>query len=135
MVYVTSDLHGRFDCLKILLDKSGFYDSDDNWLYIIGDVIDRNCDGGVDILKWLLIQSNVQLILGNHEDMLLSNAWVFDEVTDESLSGLEAMNIEALRQWEANGGDVTLKALSKESHSTRCDIIEYLPHAFKAVEN
>ena len=63
MVYVTSDLHGRMDCLEKLLDYVHFDEDEDNWLYILGDVIDRNNKGGVDILKWLLIQPNVQLIL------------------------------------------------------------------------
>ena len=67
MVYVTSDLHGRMDCLEKLLDYVHFDEDEDNWLYILGDVIDRNNKGGVDILKWLFIQPNVQLILGNHE--------------------------------------------------------------------
>ena len=55
MIYVTSDLHGHFDCLKTLLEYVRF--TDDDWLYIIGDVIDRNQNGGVDILKWLLVDS------------------------------------------------------------------------------
>lgn len=40
------------------LKKANF--SDDDFLYIIGDVIDRNGDGGVDILLWLLEQPNAQ---------------------------------------------------------------------------
>ena len=32
MVYVTSDLHGRMDCLKKLLDYIHFNDDEDNWL-------------------------------------------------------------------------------------------------------
>ena len=46
--------------LKKLLEYVNFYDDEDNWLYILGDVIDRNNNGGVDILKWLLFQPNVQ---------------------------------------------------------------------------
>ena len=48
MNYVTSDLHGYplADFLR-LLDKARFSDADD--LIILGDVIDRNGDGGVEI--------------------------------------------------------------------------------------
>ena len=61
-VYVTSDLHGLpLKDLKLLLDSVNFNDND--WLYILGDVIDRQNDGGVEILKWLLNQPNAQLIL------------------------------------------------------------------------
>lgn len=71
MTYVISDLHGYpLEKFKKLLEKAKF--SDDDFLYILGDVIDRNGDGGVEMLCWLFEQPNVQLILGNHEAMLLS---------------------------------------------------------------
>lgn len=63
MTYVISDLHGYpLEKLKKLLKKANF--SSDDFLYILGDIIDRNGDGGVGILLWLLEQVNVQLILG-----------------------------------------------------------------------
>lgn len=124
MLYVTSDLHGHFDCLKKLLDHVHF--GDDDWLYIIGDVIDRNQNGGVDILKWLLVQPNVQLIQGNHEQMLLSNRWLFQEINDDNIDSLNPTNMKLLNLWKRNGGEVTMKALSKESKETRQDILEYL---------
>ena len=86
-VYVASDLHGlALDDLKSLLALADFKDSD--WLYILGDVIDRQNDGGVEILKWLLEQPNAQLILGNHEAMLLSCSFVFDEITIPKTAGM-----------------------------------------------
>ena len=126
MVYITSDLHGRMDCLKKLLDYVHFNDDEDNWLYILGDVIDRNNKGGVDILKWLLIQPNVQLILGNHEQMFLSNRWVFQEINEDSIDAIDEKNISLLTLWESNGGSCTMQALSQESPETRQDILEYL---------
>lgn len=57
-VYVISDLHG-YPLKKFinLLDKSGF--SDNDFLYILGDVVDRSGDGGIEILCWMLRQPNV----------------------------------------------------------------------------
>lgn len=53
MFYVISDLHGYpLKKLKGLLEKADFGDND--FLYILGDVVDRNGDGGVEILTWLL---------------------------------------------------------------------------------
>ena len=124
MIYVTSDIHGKFDCLKKLLDKAKF--SDNDWLFIIGDVIDRNADGGVEILKWLLVQPNVQLILGNHEDFLLSNRWLFEEISDESLESLDGFALSRLADWQSNGGDVTIKSLSAQTPDVRFDILDYL---------
>lgn len=44
MTYVISDLHGYpLEKFKMLLDKAGFCDDDE--LFILGDVVDRNGDG------------------------------------------------------------------------------------------
>ena len=130
-VYVTSDLHGlELEKLKSLLKKAGFKDSD--WLYILGDVIDRQNDGGVEILKWLLEQPNVQLILGNHEAMLLSCDFVFDEITENSIRSLSAEKLELLNNYNDNGGGVTLKALRELMQTdpdTVADILDYLREA------
>lgn len=126
MIYLTSDIHGKKDCLEKLLDYVHFNDGEDDFLFILGDVIDRNNNGGVDILKWLLIQPNVQLILGNHEQMLLSNRWVFQEISDESIDTIDEKNIALLSLWESNGGSCTIKALSQELPETRQDILDYL---------
>lgn len=67
--YTISDLHGYpVDKFKALLDKANFSDTDT--LYILGDVIDRNGDGGVSLLRYIMAQPNFGFILGNHEDML-----------------------------------------------------------------
>lgn len=130
-IYVTSDLHGLpLNDLKALLKKVNFNEND--WLYILGDVIDRKNDGGVEILKWLLEQPNVQLILGNHEAMLLSCDFVFDEVTNENLVGFTKEKMELLMNYAQNGGDVTLKALRELMHTsaeTVEDILDYLRDA------
>lgn len=130
-IYVTSDLHGTsLTELQSLLTKAGFTERD--WLYILGDVIDRNGDGGVEILEWLLYQTNAQLILGNHEAMLLSCAFLFEEVTEENIGKLKPSQMELLENYRLNGGDVTLKALAKknrEDRDTVLDILDYLREA------
>ena len=130
-VYVTSDLHGLpLGDLKSLLKRADFSESD--WLYILGDVIDRQNDGGVEILLWLLEQPNVQLILGNHEAMLLSCDFVFEEISEESIAGFTKENLELLQSYTKNGGDVTLKALKDlmpSSPETLGDILDYLREA------
>lgn len=128
MIYVISDLHGYpLEKLKKLLSKAEF--SDNDFLYILGDVIDRNGDGGVGILCWLLYQPNAQLILGNHEAMLLSCNFVFDEITDETIATLTEEKIELLQNYMLNGGDVTLRALQKLTRETQLDIRDYLREA------
>lgn len=137
MIYVISDLHGYpLEKLKKLLNKADF--SDNDFLYILGDVIDRNGDGGVEMLCWLMEQSNIQLLLGNHEAMLLACKFVFDEITEESINALNEDKIALLNNYMLNGGDVTLKSLSKlgkESPVTLKEIYDYLADAplFEAV--
>lgn len=106
-VYVTSDLHGFLlaDLLSFL-NRIGFGEND--FLYVLGDVIDRNGDGGVGVLRWMTCQINVEFILGNHEKMMLDSAFVFDEITEQSVKALGDKDLESLYLWQANGGDVTL---------------------------
>ena len=112
MIYVTSDLHGlEITKLKALLKKACFNENDR--LFVLGDVIDRQNDGGVAILIWLSEQSNTQLILGNHEAMLLSCDFVFSEITEESIKHFDNEQTELLHNYMLSGGDVTLKALRK----------------------
>ena len=127
-IYVTSDLHGlELKKLKELLKKVKF--NDDDWLYILGDVVDRQNDGGVEVLVWLLEQYNVQLILGNHEAMLLANEFVFNEITEDSIKNIDAEKVEFLNMYLSNGGDVTLKnlkILKASDNETFSSVFEYL---------
>ena len=125
MIYVISDLHGyphgRF---LQLLEKASFGAKD--FLYILGDVVDRNGDGGIETLKWLLYQPNVQLIMGNHEAMLLACSFVIDEISDDFDEQMTDEKVDMLERYMADGGDITLKALQKEPKEVQEDIMDYL---------
>ncbi len=123
-IFVTSDLHGySLDKFKDFLDKVGFCGED--FLYILGDVIDRGPDG-VKILKWLMLQPNVELLLGNHEAMLLACDFLFDEITEDSISKLTGTKLNTYRTWVSNSGQVTLDALSGVRNKEIQYILEYL---------
>ena len=125
MIYVISDLHGYpHDKFLDLLNRAGFNKND--FLYILGDVVDRNGDGGVETLQWLMYQTNVQLILGNHEAMLLGCSFVFDEITDKSIETLTAEKIDMLTRYQLDGGDATLRAMQKIPKETQQDILDHL---------
>ena len=130
MIYVTSDLHGiSLEKLKALLDKVGF--ADDDFLFVLGDVIDRG-EHGAELLRWLSLCPNAELLLGNHEAMMLSCGFLFEEITEDSLSNLSEDNIALLTNWLSNGGDTTLKALRelhKTSPETVIGILDYLKEA------
>ena len=126
MIYVVSDLHGYpLDRFRKRLDAAGF--GEDDFLYILGDIIDRSGDGGAAMLAWLLEQPNIQLLLGNHEAMLLSCSFVFREITDESIPEMaQAESIGMLSTYLRNGGGVTLAGLKKLAPELREDILDYL---------
>lgn len=131
MLFVTSDLHGcSLDKLKQLLEKADFGSRDDDYLFILGDVIDRNGDGGVSILRWLMEQPNAELLLGNHEAMLLACEWIFDTITEDAIAShitSEKMNV--LSTWMNNGAEPTMKELKylmKTNPYVVNDIFAYL---------
>ncbi|MBQ2866253.1 MAG: metallophosphoesterase [Clostridia bacterium] len=111
MIYVTSDLHGYpLEDFLALLDGAGFSDRD--FLFVLGDVIDRG-DEGAELLRWIAEQPNVQLILGNHEAMLLACDFVFDDITDDNLSRLSSDKLSTLSTWLYNGAQPTLSGLRR----------------------
>lgn len=116
MIYVTSDLHGCApEVLQKLLKQANF--SEDDFLFVLGDVIDRG-EHGIALLLWLSQQSNVQLILGNHEAMMLACRFLFQEVSEESLSQLTSENLLLMHSWMDNGGSPSMKAMQ---HLTKRD--------------
>lgn len=76
-----------------------------------------------------LKQPNAQLILCNHEAMLLSCDFVFEENTNESIDNFTKEKMKLLMDYTQNGGDVTLKALKsliQTEPDTLTDILDYL---------
>lgn len=92
MHYVMSDIHGKYDYFMDILKKIKF--SDDDILYINGDVIDRG-EQPIKLLKYILSQKNMILLIGNHEHMMLQALLSKDE--------------DAMYQWSCNGNENTLK--------------------------
>lgn len=93
--YVLSDIHGEGSRFWKMLECIGFSNGD--VMYILGDVIDRGTDG-VELLRYILDKPNMQLLLGNHEQMCL-----------DALSS-HATFLEELR-WSRNGNADTLRAI------------------------
>lgn len=130
MIYVTSDLHGCDPAaFRLLLDRAGF--TGDDFLFILGDVIDRG-EHGAALLLWLTQQPNMQLILGNHEALLLACDFLFREVTRDSLAQLRTEDLLLLENWMENGGSPTLTGLHrllKQDPELVAGILDYLRDA------
>lgn len=129
MIFVTSDLHGYSPTkFQSLLDKAGF--SDDDFCYILGDVIDRG-ESGAGLLRYVMTDPHFELLLGNHEQMLLSCHFLFDDITEESAESVSSFHMRVLSNWLSNGGQTTIDGLRKFSRETRLDILDYLHDAPK----
>ena len=139
MHYVTSDLHGYpLDSFLRLLESAGFGDSD--CLYVLGDVVDRNGDGGIAALRWIMSRPNVEFLLGNHEDMLLACVPFLDEIREESIRSLQLEQMQLYMNVSAGGRDFLLvhsglggfSPEKKLSDYERNDLLWYRPAADEA---
>lgn len=133
--YVFSDIHGSKD----LWNQIKSYVNKDDWLYCLGDVIDRG-PAGVEIFLDLYKRPNTIILRGNHEDMAAA-------AVPSLLAGTARMDGEWLEMntrhgevensyvwdWYNNGGAITWKALQnypKEKIQKIRDIWATLPTSF-----
>lgn len=114
MIYVLSDIHGNKDAFTSILEQIQFTDNDE--LYILGDVIDRN-PFGIDILLDIMHRPNVHMLLGNHEYMMM-------QALGLDLHGPKLR--EAIRLWFHNDGKVTFDAFTALDRATQQEVISYL---------
>ncbi|HOQ36748.1 MAG TPA: fructose-bisphosphatase class III [Acetivibrio sp.] len=120
MFYLMSDLHGEFQKFLNMLDEIQFGSSDQ--LIILGDVIDRGPES-IPLLQYIMEHNNMELLLGNHEEMLLKSLINEDE--------------EYYLCWMGNGGISTLSQLDLLSQEEQIDIIKYLRNCsmYKILDN
>lgn len=118
MTYAISDIHGRFDKYSAMLREIGF--CEDDTLYVIGDIIDRY-DDGLKILIDLINRPNVEIIMGNHEALMLDTINAFDVVNEAA--------VEQMMLWIQNGGEPTLTAYLDDDNAKHRRAI------MKALEN
>lgn len=114
MIYVMSDIHGCYDEFIKMLEQINF--SDEDTLYIIGDIIDRGYDI-VKLIRYVMKHDNIILLKGNHEDMCVES---FKYVPVNSQYFL----------WQRNGGTYTLNEfvrLEKEEVDSFLDYFNDLP--------
>ena len=74
MIYVMSDIHGQAGAFHKMLKKIQF--SDNDHIYILGDVVDRGPDG-IEIIKYVMSRKNITLLIGNHEHISSSEYLTF----------------------------------------------------------
>jgi serine/threonine protein phosphatase 1 len=108
MTYVMSDIHGCYSEYLQMLEKINF--SDNDTLYILGDVVDRGEDSA-ELLLDMKMRQNVVPIIGNHDFVaykVLSKLLV--EIADDSFGSLSEKILEDLRLWLKDGGGTTIQS-------------------------
>lgn len=124
MIYVMSDIHGMYDKYKKMLDKIEF--SNEDTLYVLGDVIDRGKDS-LKILQDMILRDNVYGLVGNHELMAMKClCWLNQEITDETLAQLSEEQLMDYVNWIINGGDQTIQDFIQLSDQERQQLIDYI---------
>ena len=125
MTYVISDIHGQYELYLKMLKAIEF--SDDDELYILGDVVDRG-EHPAKILYDMSMRHNVFPIMGNHEHMaiyMLKKLCV--EITEENCENhFSARDLEIMGLWDINGGKTTIKDFSSFSADDREYLLDYL---------
>ena len=120
VVYVVSDLHGCYDKYIKLLERLKMNPND--FLYILGDIVDRGSDG-MKILLDLINRKNVFSYRGNHDhyaQIMLRN---FAIANDGCFAdGLE----ETFRLWLSDGGSPTYEEFLKLDESKQQAALSYL---------
>ncbi|MBE5870395.1 MAG: fructose-bisphosphatase class III [Lachnospiraceae bacterium] len=114
-VYVVSDLHGQFEVFMEGLKEIGLGEEDQ--LYVIGDAIDRG-DDGIRILQYIKKHKNMDLIIGNHELLMLNSV---------DPDGRDRCNGEDADLWlYGNGGTKTFAQYKKLSLKKRQSLLLWL---------
>ena len=123
-IYCMSDIHGEYEKYMQMLELIEL--SDDDTLYVLGDVIDRG-SGSIDILMDMMRRPNVIPLIGNHEYMALSCLRILmQEITEESIADLSEDVITGFLEWQNVGGQTTIDEFHKLCRTDKEDVIEYL---------
>lgn len=92
-----SDIHGNYDKYMKMLEEIEF--GKDDTLYVLGDVVDRG-PRAFDIIKHIMKNENIHMLLGNHEDYLISRITAFGYHGDAYDNGMSHDSVRKLRRIE-----------------------------------
>jgi serine/threonine protein phosphatase 1 len=126
MIYVMSDIHGCFDEFLEMLNKIKFSNNDE--LYIIGDVVDRG-PKPIELLLYLMEhKNNIHLVKGNHEDMMFRCLVPPYHSNEERTNLINSFELQSNRDlWVIyNGGNTTAKGYNKLTYEEQSDIYYFL---------
>lgn len=109
MVYCISDIHGCYIEFMKLLDKIQL--RKDDIVYVLGDVVDRR-EEAIMCLKYIKNSSNIHLLMGNHEKMMIDALKVGGDCFDNWI--------------KYYGGDKTIEEFRRLSEDEQQELLEYI---------
>ncbi len=122
--YVMSDIHGYYDTFLKMLKKIKF--SDEDTLYIIGDIVDRG-PHPIKLMLDVMSRPNVVFLIGNHELMFCEcMKTLLKNVTEEAMHDFDANSANAIAHWMRNGADVTINEMYEQTPETRQKIMDFV---------
>ena len=123
--YVMSDIHGEYEKYCRMLEKIAL--SEEDTLYILGDVVDRGPQP-MEILLDMMKRDNIYPIFGNHDFLALDVLKKLDvEITEENAeSYLDADVLREFIDWVSDGGKTTLEGYNKLTPEQRRDVLDYI---------
>lgn len=108
--YVFSDVHGHRAALERALERIGY--TEDDRFFCLGDMIDRGPDS-MGVLQLVRSLPNVCVLMGNHEDLMMS---CLDHPDDDL----------ALMNWGLNGGSATSDGLGQLEDSEFAELLGWV---------
>jgi serine/threonine protein phosphatase 1 len=122
MKYVISDLHGRYDLYRKMLEKINLTSRDT--LYILGDFVDRG-EEGIRIIFDAFERDNVIPFMGNHDFTVLS-------ILSQIQQRFHVDNFQKVKElidvWMFNGGQTTYEEFKNLPAEDRRKLIWIMDH-------
>ena len=121
--WVIPDIHGCVNTLRALIEDM-IQPSKHDWLYFLGDYIDRGPSSKevIDYIMYLQKEEyNIRTLLGNHEEFLIKS--YEEEMNLKSFMGIKQKNLKK-KDWLFHGGKDTMKSFML--HDLKDFPLEYL---------
>lgn len=128
-IYAISDIHGRYDLLKNVVDEWVRFENGDQ-LILVGDYIDGDCHGNSCLTLQYIYQlqlaypQQVIVLQGNHEEWLLS----FLEDRETYLDTQIDMSFSTLESFTGEDEMTSIYQRASAYHQDRFSIIEDMYH-------
>jgi serine/threonine protein phosphatase 1 len=107
--WVIPDIHGCAKTLRALIEEM-IQPSKHDWLYFLGDYIDRG-PASKEVIDYIMFlqneEYNIRTLMGNHEDFLIKS--YEEELRLKSFMGLKQKN-QKKKEWLFHGGKEAMKS-------------------------